>query len=66
MMYNTPQKAEKGKDWEYTLLGSILGLSCIPEGHKPTDLFTNPSSTPKQEHDITEVNLWQVHDLISN
>lgn len=58
LKYNTPETANKGKDWEFTLLGSILGLSCIPEGMKRTDLFSNASSTPKQELDITEKNLW--------
>ncbi|XP_053392708.1 ubiquitin conjugation factor E4 A-like isoform X2 [Mercenaria mercenaria] len=59
MEYTTPEKSTKGKDFEFTLLGSILGLSCIPENNKPIDLFNNPSSTSKQEHDITEKNTWQ-------
>lgn len=59
MDYTTPKNCKKGKDFEFSLLGSVLGLSCIPEGNKRTDLFTNPSSTSKQEHDITERNTWQ-------
>ncbi|KAL4240196.1 Ubiquitin conjugation factor E4 A [Mactra antiquata] len=59
MAYNTLDKVSKGKDYEYTLLGSMLALTCIPEMNKPADFFNEPSSTSKQELDITEKNLWQ-------
>ena len=58
--YNAPSDWSKGRDYEKTLIGSILGLSPILEPQKTSDLFTNPSTTSKQEHDITEKNIWQV------
>lgn len=60
MEYNAPADWSKGRDYEKTLMGSMLSLSPIPEPHKSTELFSNPSTTPKQEHDITEKNIWQV------
>lgn len=60
MAYNSPEKITKGKDFEYTLIGSILALTCIPEFNKQTDFFNEPSSASKSELDITEKNLWQV------
>ncbi|XP_053392702.1 ubiquitin conjugation factor E4 A-like [Mercenaria mercenaria] len=65
MEYTTPEKITKEKDFEFTLLGSVLGLSCIPEINKPIDLFNNPSSTSKQGHDITERDIWQQLSEIS-
>jgi hypothetical protein len=65
MEYTTPEKTSKGKDFEFSLLGSILGLSCIPDHNKVIDLFNNPSTTSKQEHDITERNTWQVRQQMS-
>ena len=63
MDYTTPEKTSKGKEFEFTLLGSILGLSCITDDNKEIDLFNNPSSTSKREHDITEQNTWQVSNV---
>ena len=58
--YNTPKDWKTGKEFERTLLGSILGLSCVPEmDGRPSQFFNNPSSTSKQEHDIAEKNIWQ-------
>ncbi|KAH3871035.1 ubiquitin conjugation factor E4 A-like [Dreissena polymorpha] len=58
LTYNSPNDWEKGSDFEQTLLGAMLSLSPIPELHKPNDLFENPSSATKQDHDIAEKNLW--------
>ena len=61
MTYNTPAMPNSGVAYEATLLGSILCLSCIPKSEiGPYEFFNNPSSHSKQEHDITESNLWTV------
>ena len=60
MEYNSPKDWKTGREFERTLLGSILALSCVAEGDKPSQFFNNPSSTTKQEHDIAEKNIWQV------
>ena len=60
MEYNAPKEWKTGKEYERTLLGSILSLSCVSEMDGHSQFFTNPSSTSKQEHDIAERNIWQV------
>lgn len=62
MKYNAPADWSKGRDFEKTLIGLILSLSSIVEPHKNSDLFVNPSTTSKQDHDITEKNIWQVSE----
>ena len=60
MEYNSPKDWKTGKEFERTLLGSLLSLSCVPEmDGRPSQFFSNPSSTSKQEHDIAEKNIWQ-------
>ncbi|XP_052772600.1 ubiquitin conjugation factor E4 A-like isoform X2 [Mya arenaria] len=58
MAYNTPTDWTRGRDFEKTLLGAMLSYSPIPEQGKPNTFFENPSTTPKQEHDIAEKNIW--------
>ena len=60
MEYNAPKEWKTGKEYERTLLGCFLSLSCVSEMNSPSQFFNNPSSTSKQEHDITERNIWQV------
>ncbi|XP_046576120.1 LOW QUALITY PROTEIN: ubiquitin conjugation factor E4 A-like [Haliotis rubra] len=60
MTYNAPWDWKNGKAFEMTLIGAALSLSCIPKNETgPYEFFNNPSSAPKQEHDITEANIWQ-------
>ena len=64
MKYNVPKNASSGIAYESTLLGSFLSLSCIPKSELgPYEFFNNPASQTKQEHDITESNLWIVSNL---
>lgn len=58
MKYTTPKRGRSAADYESTLLGSILSLSCIPKSEMgPYEYFNNPASQTKQEHDATEANL---------
>ena len=67
MKFNTPRAGSSGVAYESTLLGSILSLSCIPKREVgPYEFFNNPASQTKQEHDITESNLWLVCDWSLN
>ncbi|XP_071105758.1 ubiquitin conjugation factor E4 A-like [Haliotis cracherodii] len=60
MAYNAPWDWKNGKAFEMTLIGAALSLSCIPKNETgPYEFFNSPSSAPKQEHDITEANIWQ-------
>ena len=60
MTYNGLEDWTKGREYERTLLGAMMTYSPIPEVNKPNTLFENPSTTPLQEHDITEKNTWVV------
>ena len=60
MTYNGLEDWTKGREFERTLLGAMMTYSPIPEVNKPNTLFENPSTTPLQEHDITEKNTWVV------
>ncbi|XP_050393644.1 ubiquitin conjugation factor E4 A [Patella vulgata] len=59
MKYNTPKDIKSGKEFESTLIGSMLSLSCIPKNEAgPYDFFNDPSSYRKHVHDSTESNIW--------
>jgi hypothetical protein len=61
MKFNVPKDPKSGVAYETTLIGAVLSLSCIPKSEVgPYEFFNNPSSQTKQEHDITESNLWIV------
>ncbi|CAK9304140.1 unnamed protein product [Gordionus sp. m RMFG-2023] len=51
----------KGKMFENTLLGRIIGISCIPIGPKSNGslFFNNVSQLSRQEHKSMEQNIWK-------
>ena len=48
--------------WNYqkTLVGVILSLSCQPNAAGEVEFFQNPSRRSQQEHRATQQYVWQV------
>lgn len=65
--HSTPKNLTTGKEYENTLLGSILVLSSLPKSEQgPYDFFSSPSRSSQQEHENTERILWTPLNRISS
>ncbi|XP_013398421.1 ubiquitin conjugation factor E4 A [Lingula anatina] len=75
MDYTTPRDIKTAKNFEMSLLGCTLSISCIPENPQgPFQFFTEPSTMRPSEVEMTMHSLWQpiailnekVHKMIYN
>lgn len=60
--YITPRNATRGRDYEDTLLGCLLSVSCLRKlDGSPPEFFERPSRLTQADVDRTEDMIYQVN-----